>query len=325
MLPWRHNGSVPDALRIVLDGKLRELTASEDTSGDGRADTAVLELDGAVYRLTDVDGDGLPDVVRVVLADGSRQLLVLDDDTQRFRALSDSAAPDDSIEESASHWFAQATHFTCGPAAITMVLADLFDLHLPNENEVWQRAVDLDAISHEGMRPRELEAVLRSYGVPADLIQADTLALEHLLEQGHEVIMLIDAHEYWPGFDGRGPNDVLRKMPHAVRLLGICHDSDTAIVSDSGRDDPLFSRLEIPLDVFMDAWEDLEWLALVTKVTHAEVRERLRREGRTFTALAEVDPKRAGRSGREPLTALFLPFTMRLQRLLAALGKQQPR
>ena len=316
---------MPETLTILLDGEQRTLTASEDTTGDGRADTAVLVLDGATYRLTDVDGDGLPDVIRVIRADGSRQLLVLDEDTKRFRTLSDSAALDDSIEESASHWFAQATHFTCGPAAITMVLADLFDLRLPDEREVWQRAVDLEAISHEGMRPRELEAVLNSYGVPADLIQADTRSLEHLLEQGHEVVMLIDAHEYWPGFDGRGSNDILRKMPHAVRLLGICHMSETAVVSDSGRDDPLFSRLEIPLDVFIDAWEDLEWLALVTKVTHAQVRERLRSERRAFTTLAELDPMRTDTAAREPLTAVFLPFTMRLQRLLAALRRQQNR
>ena len=312
-----------NTLRIVIDGELRELVASVDTSGDGRADTAVVQLDGATYRLTDVDGDGLPDVIRVVQRDGSRQLMVLDEATHRFRTLSDSGAPDDSIEEGASHWFAQATDFTCGPAAITMVLADLFDLRLSDESEVWQRAIELQAISQDGMRPRELEAVLRSYGVPADLIQADTQSLEHLLEQGHEVIMLIDAHEYWPGFDGRGENDVLRKMPHAVRLLGICHVTETAVVSDSGRDDPLFSRLEIPLDVFIDAWEDLEWLALVTQVTHGEVRARLQREGHAFSALSDLTPATENRRRREPLTAVFLPFAVRLQRLLTALRRQQ--
>ena len=311
-------------LRIILDGELRELTASEDTSGDGRPDTAVLELDGAIYRLTDVDGDGLPDVIRAVQPDGARQLLVLDEDTLRFRTLSDSSAPDDSIDESASHWFAQATHFTCGPAAITMVLADLFDLHLPDESEVWQRAIDLEAISHEGMKPRELETVLRSYGIETTLVQTDTQKLEYLLGEGHEVIMLVDAHEYWPGFDGRGPNDVLRKMPHAVRLLGICHTSATAVVSDSGRNDPMFSRLEVPLDVFVDAWEDLEWLALVTQITHAEVRERIRQEGRHIGGLADIDPQaKPGRRRPEPLTTVFLPFTMRLQRILSAVRSQR--
>jgi len=117
-------------LRIIVDGQEVDVPATHDASGDGRADTAlVIDVDGVSYQLTDKDGDGRPDLIRAVSPDGSHRILVADQ-AGTFRPLADSTAPDDSIEEDASHWFAQATHNTCGPAAITMVLADMFDLRL---------------------------------------------------------------------------------------------------------------------------------------------------------------------------------------------------
>ena len=151
-------------LRIVFGGREYQFAAVEDTNRDGLADTATVDYDGSRYQLTDLDGDGIPDIIRVIRSDGSRVLLAHDPVQNCYRQLSDSAAPDDSIEEDASHWFAQATHYTCGPAAITMVLADMFDVRVDNEDAVWSRALRMGAITREGMRPRDIERVLDAYG-----------------------------------------------------------------------------------------------------------------------------------------------------------------
>lgn len=308
--------AVSATLTIIIDGERRALRAVDDTTGDGVADTATIQLDGVMYRLTDLDGDGVPDVIRAMRPDGSRRLMMRDTETGRYVALSDSAAPDDSIDEGASHWFAQATPYTCGPAAITMVLADLFDMRVSDESAVWQRAVDLDAITGRGMRARDIEQVIRSYGIPAKTVQTDAQRLEKMLEQGHEAIIMVDADEYWPGFDGRGANDVRQKRPHAARVLGIDQRAGVAVLSDSGLDHPAFARLTVPLDDLNDAWADLDWLAVITTVTHDDVRKHLASLG----ASVEESGQRPG-SG-QGLSAVILPFTVRMSRVAEALRRR---
>lgn len=223
------------------------------------------------------------------------------------------AAVDDSMEEDSSHWFTQATTYTCGAAAITMVLADLLDIQLTDEVAVAHRAVDLDAMTAQGMRPGDIERVIRSYGIPARTMHSHPRHLESLLAEGYEAIAMVDADEYHPN-EGRGPNDVLRKYPHAVRVLQIDTAAEVVIVSDSASSDPMFRRLRIPLAHFVDAWEDFEWLAVVTEVTHHDVRKQL------YGVDADVDD--AGRAPRRDVVpTIFLPFSARLSRLLQAIRR----
>lgn len=298
-------------LTIIIDGDRYELLATEDADGDGRLDTATVVVNGARYSLTDRDGDGLPELIRVVRADDTHALLVRNRDSGEFVTLSDSAAPDGSIEEDASHWFTQSTSYTCGPAVITMVLADLFDLSIRDERQVWRRAIELDAITLEGMRPRDIEHVIESYGIPARTVQSNARNLEALLEEGYEAIAMVDADDYWP-YEGRGPNDVLRKRPHAVRVLGIDTAAGVVILSDSAWADPAFSRLQVPLEHFNDAWEDFDWLAVITEVTDDDVREHLAE----YDMELEVGASPSARA-RTVVPTVFLPFAARLSRLLA--------
>lgn len=265
--------------------------------------------------MTDLDGDGLPDVIRVVRADETRRVLMRKPGDVHFEVVSDSAASDDSLEEDASHWFTQATTYTCGPAVITMVLADLLDMRVSDEFEVWQRAIDLDAITNEGMRPGDIEVVIRSYGVPARTIYSDPLHLESLLEQGYEAIAMVDADEYFPN-DGRGDKDVFRKWPHAVRVLAIDTVAGVVVISDSAWTHPMFSRLEIPLAHFVDAWEDLDWIAVVTEVTHTDVREHLAEIGAVLDHGVQRSPR-----ARDTVPTIFLPFSARLVRLFEAMRR----
>lgn len=306
--------AMPATLTIIINGVAHELAATEDVDGDGVVDTATLVIDGVRYRFTDLDGDGAPEVIRVLRPDGSRGLMLRDAPTGRYDVISDSAAPDDSIEEDASHWFAQATSYTCGPAAITMVLADLLNVRVSDERVVWTRAVDLDAITDRGMRARDIEQVIRSYGIPAKTVQTNARRLEAMLEEGHEAIIMVNADEYWPGFVDADEDDARQQRPHAARVLGIDHQAGVAVLSDSGLDDPTFARLTVPLEDLNEAWQDLDWLAVVTTVTHEEVREHLTALGATFESSLLPET-----SERWTLSAVILPFTVRISRLIEAL------
>lgn len=306
------------SLRVRIRGVDYELVATHDTTRDGIADTAIIELGDLHYQVTDLGSDGLPDIVRILHPDGRKQLFALESATGRFVLASDSAAPDSSIEERASHWFRQATEFTCGPAAISMVLADLFDISITDEQAVWDRAIRMGAIDDRGMSAREIEKVIESYGVPAEVRRSNLGDLARLLEAGHEAIMMVDAAEYWwPDGRFRGEADDAIHLPHAVRVLSIDFDRNVAVLCDSGRSDPRFGRLEVPLDVLEDAWEDIEFLAVVTLMTDEEV---------TAATLAPVPELRGVHeqildrlASRSP--TVFFPFLLRARRLSAVMSR----
>lgn len=307
------------SLAVRIRGVDYELKATHDTTRDGRADTALVDIEGAQYQVTDLGSDGVPDVVRVLHPDGRKELFALESATGRFVLASDSHASDSSVEEGASHWFRQATEFTCGPAAISMVLADLFDLTIADERSVWQRAIEMGAIDQRGMSAREIERVIESYGVPAEVRQSNLGDLARLLDTGHEAIIMVDAAEYWwPDGRFRGEADVAIHLPHAVRILSIDFDRNIAILCDSGRSDPRFGRLEVPLDTLEDAWEDIEFLAVVTQMTNVDIAAATSAPMPELGALHQQILDRLGSHA----PTVFFPFLLRAQRIRALLDRR---
>lgn len=303
-------------LSVRVRGVVYELRPTHDSTRDGNADTAIITIEGSQYQVTDLGSDRIPDVVRVLHPGGRKQLLALESATGRFVLASDSGAPDASVEESASHWFRQATEFTCGPAAISMVLADMFDISIADERLVWERAIEMGAIDDRGMSAREIERVIESYGVSAEIRQSNLGDLAELLEAGHEAILMVDAAEYWwPDGRFRGDGDVAVHLPHAVRVLSIDFDRNVAELCDSGRSDPRFGRLEVPLDVLEDAWEDIEFLAVVTKMTHDEIALETAAPAPELRAIREQLVDRLA----PPSPTLFFPFLLRARRLSSVL------
>ena len=104
-----------------------------------------------------------------------------------------------------------------------------------------------------------MNKILDYYGVDNEMtFNNDIDDIRECLEAGGKVIVSIDADEIWYGeVDGEGiytPNDGVN---HAVEVIGIDYsdpDEPMVILNDSGNPDGC--GVMVPLDYFVDAWED---------------------------------------------------------------------
>jgi hypothetical protein len=98
--------------------------------------------------------------------------------------------------------------------------------------------------------------ILEAYGINVDRHQGGTIQdIEQCLQNGGDVIVGVDADEIWyRDNDTFGPGD---DANHAIEVIGIDYsnpDQPMVILNDSGTPDGCGSM--VPLDQFMDAWED---------------------------------------------------------------------
>jgi len=103
----------------------------------------------------------------------------------------------------------------------------------------------------------DMDALLEHYNVPHEATFGnDFNDIVESLNEGHKVIVAVDAEEYWYGENdniytpGDGPN-------HAAEVIGIDNsdpENPVVILNDSGN--PNGCGCEIPVETFMDAWED---------------------------------------------------------------------
>ncbi|MCC8104178.1 MAG: hypothetical protein LIP11_18630 [Clostridiales bacterium] len=111
-----------------------------------------------------------------------------------------------------------------------------------------------------GTSLENMNKLLEYYGVANEISQGNTIEdIRQCLEHGGLVEVAIDSDEIWYGENddifvpGDGPN-------HAVEVTGIDRsdpDNPVVILNDSGN--PRGCGVEIPLDTFLDAWEDSEY------------------------------------------------------------------
>jgi hypothetical protein len=102
-----------------------------------------------------------------------------------------------------------------------------------------------------------MNKMLNYYGVENELsYNNDMDDIQECLEQGGRIIVALDADEMWyaENDDIYVPGDGVN---HAVEVIGLDlsdPDNPVVILNDSGT--PNGQGVEIPLEVFMDAWED---------------------------------------------------------------------
>ena len=102
-----------------------------------------------------------------------------------------------------------------------------------------------------------MNKMLDYYGIENEMsFNNDEADLREALENGEKVIVSVDADEIWYGEtdDVFTPTDGAN---HAVQVIGIDYsdpDNPMVILNDSGHPDGCGEM--VPLDVFMDAWED---------------------------------------------------------------------
>ncbi len=164
----------------------------------------------------------------------------------------------DEVAEDISHGFEQSTGYTCAPSAVTMVVADFFDIEVGSEIEAGLWAAENGLLSEQGggMYQDGIVALLEHFGVPAHVETGSMGSLDAYLEEGRAVILAVDASEYW------NLPDVPDSTGHAVRVVDIDIERGIAVLTDSGVPDG--AGLQVPLADLEKAWADMNHAMVVT-------------------------------------------------------------
>lgn len=263
-------------------------TLEEDLDGDGNID-AVTELydydgDGTIDEglslfFKDTDGDGEVDTIGVGNDfDGDGQLDALDDfDVDEFMAPQDGAAIDGCVPtyenfdpdnadsddiignpaDSMDSWHWQEASDSCAVAAQEFALETLTGQEF-DEADLRDLAEENGWYAPGGGTPIEdVGNILEHMGLNVNRSEGNDISdIEECLENGGQVIIGVDSDELWFGEndDVFGPG---MDADHAVQVIGIDRsdpDEPMVILNDSGVANGCGAM--VPLDLFMDAWED---------------------------------------------------------------------
>ena len=232
-----------------------------DTDGDGQADTAVAYVDQ--------DGDGYFDVKEVYSVEGDELVLeyVEEIDVEpsyqaaEYPNYDPATADPDAIvgdpEDCIDEWEFQGNTNRCALYSQKFVIEEITGEEVDME-AMADYAEENGWFTEEGGTPLGyMNKMLDEAGVENEMtFENDESDLREALSEGHKVIVSVDADEYWYGQDddtyspADGPN-------HAIQVIGI-DDSDPenpmVIINDSGHPDG--QGMMIPMDTFLDAWDD---------------------------------------------------------------------
>lgn len=271
------------------DGVLDSHVDFIDSDGDGTMDTAVLDADGDGTMDTvvlDTDGDGIFDAFMSAMDqddfietagidfecdsppdgypsefhgdfEGSASATCISDLTNFDPAEADMSKVSGNPAPSMQEWEYQGDTGRCALYSQKFVIEELTDMEIEIE-EMADLAESNGWFSEEGGTPLlDMDKILEHYGIHSDMsFHNDFSDLQRELEAGKKVIVSIDADEIWYGEEdglftpGDGAN-------HAVEVIGVDHsdpESPMVILNDSGS--PQGCGEMVPLDTFVDAWED---------------------------------------------------------------------
>ncbi len=261
------------ALDFDDDGEADYVETAEivDTDGDGEADTYVHNVD--------TDGDGVYDVTEAYAYDETLGILQLDavepityvpeteeyavpddvyDDFENFDP--DDADPDavsGNPAEAMEEWEFQGDTNRCALYSQKFVIEELTDEDIDIE-EFADIAEEQGWFDEEnGTSILNMNKMLDYYGIENEMsFNNDIDDIKDVLDNGGKVIVSIDADEIWYGDDDNvfTPGE---SSNHAVEVIGIDYsdpENPMVILNDSGHPDGCGSM--VPLDEFVDAWED---------------------------------------------------------------------
>ncbi|CAN5734956.1 hypothetical protein BH20ACT4_BH20ACT4_04070 [soil metagenome] len=305
---------------------------SVDTDGDGGADVAYVDAlgDGTIDAIVDdADYDGLVDTIYVPgqtlhLDEVSGRLVDVDDlDVDAVSAEEQlvPTEPDPSAEvgaetlagdptADAEYWFPQSQNGWCAPASVTQVVAE-FTGRPVTEAEVVGRAQELGLLSYDendpaghpfggwsGMTVEATEQLLDDLGVPSTTSSGDIVQLETFLREGRSVLVPVDSSEAWTGEDDDRYGDV--GSDHMLVVTGIDQSDGVVYMNDPGQPDGA-ARM-VPLDTFVDAWEDGGNTMIVTDTAPATNDAEVATDAWAIEIVDPVDPATA-----EPIGPMVQP------------------
>lgn len=158
-------------------------------------------------------------------------------------------------------WFEQAVNGTCAPATVAQIVSEYTGQEFTDEQQFVDMAIDSGAMevlpdgTTSGMYAHDIVTLLNDSGVPADL--EDGLGVDDLkgfLADDVGVAVMVDADEYWNPMYGM-PEEAEDDMPnHIVLVTGVDEEAGVVYINDTGTPDG--EALAVPMDYFLDAWED---------------------------------------------------------------------
>lgn len=168
-----------------------------------------------------------------------------------------------AVTDAGDNWFQQSQNGFCVPASVAMLVgeytgepvsSEMDFVALANEQGLW--SVGADAVP--GMTADQGLQLLEAAGVPATLAYGDSLqTLDDLRESGHVIMVGVDSGEYW---EGEGVED--DTWDHMVVVEDVDFDRGVVVINDPGHPDGRL--MEVPIDVFADAWLDSENAMIVS-------------------------------------------------------------
>lgn len=264
-------------VELDLDGDGDADAAAIDLDGDGIVDVIVTDTDDdgiydSVQIPVDTDGDGVFDAIRIFDMDaetGEIQLTPVEDSagsaagtyaeelTQFDPAKADMNAVSGNPIPAMEKWEYQGDTGRCALYSQKFVIEELTGQEL-DADDLAELAQERGWFSEESGTPlMSMNKILDHYGISNEMSFYNSISdIQECLDSGGKVIVSIDADEIWYGetdnlfTPGDGPN-------HAVEVIGIDNSNPfepMVVLNDSGN--PNGCGEMVPLDTFLDAWED---------------------------------------------------------------------
>ncbi|MGV0432218.1 C39 family peptidase [Corynebacterium sp. 20_84] len=164
-------------------------------------------------------------------------------------------------------WFSQEVDGYCGPTAAAFLLNQFTGAGINNPEFMVEQAVNMGYMGDptQGMTVDNLAKLLTSCGLPAEAVQSGIYDLAAKLEMGYGVIACVDSGELWGDEEDMRYED--NTSDHVLVVSEIDFNMQTVTLLDSGFEGG--DGFEVPLDQFLDAWEDSNF-AMVTTTQYSE-------------------------------------------------------
>lgn len=164
-------------------------------------------------------------------------------------------------EEHIDSWHLQETDSSCAVCAQEFIYEHFTGQEI-SEETMREIGEEIGVYDAGGTAPADVGLILESQGFHIEQSVHDSadeaqIELVHALENGEGVIVGLDSTEIWTGTNNDGWFGWNQTADHAVQVIGIDNSHEgqpMVILNDSGHPDGCGSM--IPLDLFMDAWED---------------------------------------------------------------------
>jgi len=209
---------------------------SEESEGDGE----YIELDTVDYDTNANNGTMYYDLENFDPSDADAEGVVGD--------------PEDALDL----WEYQENTNRCAIYSQKFVIEEYTGQEVDIE-ELCDVAEENGWFTEEGGTPiMYMDKLLDYYNVPNEASSGNDIQdIADSLAEGKRVIVAVDADEYWAGQNDTDVYEPGDGVDHAIEVIGIDNsdpDNPMVIVNDSG--DPDGKGIMIPMDTFVDAWED---------------------------------------------------------------------